>query len=225
MEYVKNLKEYLIEKVGCKENNTHLKHEIEIIVGSINNELYKFESNNTGMHLNYASLFVYRPTINWQNNIELAMSKIELINKNYQVDLSKDICDYVYKRLSKIDRSHLKNICGDQTDKIIEIINDRNISNMQILLDNLPASYSKVYKELLQLILQVDPAYQVLKEDDRYKDFFPMAMDSNHPKMQENNLSLESLKPIINFLVKIRNQLFDRENKNDEQNNKINKRM
>lgn len=225
------LKENLFDKI---KNHTHLKKEIEIIVENINNELYKFEYNNTSAHLNYASLFVYRPGINGQNDIELAISKINSIRENEQVNLSTDICDYIYDRLSKIDPSHLTPICKEQTEEFIYLINNRKLpnvtENMRLLLDKLPASANKSYRQILQLILQIDPVYQVLKDNDKYKNFFPTVMHYDYQEVQENNLSLELLKPLINLLVKIHRSLFkthsdNDDNDDDQPNSSINKRM
>ena len=91
---------------------------------------------------------------------------------------------------------------------------------MESILQDLLSSDSTECRQLVKLMLQVDPFFQSWRNSEKYHTFFPPVGHAHHHSSDESPLSFDFLNPVVNFLTKIYHKFSDKQESKESKDEK-----
>lgn len=230
----------LTTKLADKDKQVKIDDKIQAIVNGIDYELRKFHDSRANFVLslspNISSLYQlssFQEFNDQQNGIRRVVQEIMYIRDNYNVDLTNDVRKYVYAHLNNLDEKYFQELAPKYADKLKNIIQNRDvwpqtriIQQMQAILNDLLSSKSAECRQLVKLMLQVDPFFQGWRNSEEYHTFFPATGHAHHHASDDNSLNLDFFNPVINFLTNIYKKFSDKQEVDEKvSEDRFNKKM
>ena len=186
--------ERLTNKLADMDNQSKIADIIQKIVSGVDYELRKFNDYSASfllsMNPHISSLYnfsSYQDFKDQQAGISRVMHEITYIRDNYEVDLTNDVRKYVYAHLNNLKEDYYAELAPKHAGALKSIIKNRDvwsqnkiIQEMESILQDLLSSDSTECRQLVKLMLQVDPFFQSWRNSEKYHTFFPPVGHAHH---------------------------------------------
>lgn len=223
----------LTTKLAEKDQQAKVDVKIQAIVSGIEYELDKFREYSASFLLSlnpqFTSLYNFSSYKDFEDQklgIRGVMQKVIYIRDKYDVDLTNDVRKYIYARLNNLKDEYFEKLAPEHSATLKKIIQNREvwpqtkiIQEMESILKDLLSSERAELRQLVKLMLQVDPLFQGWRNSEQYHTFFPPRGHAHHAA-EEDSLNLDFFKPVINFVTNIYKKFTDKQEITVEEDNK-----
>ncbi len=210
------------EKLYANPNSIDISKRIDKMIKSIDYEVDKYRDTRASViftgNLHPSSLFTmashakYSDLTHGINNIK---QELEYIKSNYGLDLKDDICEIFYEKFAKVAAIYLDSLSCEHSDKLKSLIINRAEYKDIRLFQEMHKLISEVdgneeITKIIRIILEIDPVYEVLCENQAKNDSFTDAYSLHNINTKE--LNIDFIDHAINYVTSIYQQVFGTKN-------------